>query len=184
LISQGGKMDYKHIIDWVKLSPKYLLPFSLVSGLLIFSNKKLLNTFGLSLFVNNNRPWIAIAFLVSTGLIASSFFVWLGRLILKKISQTRNFKKCTKKLHNLTPEEKTILLSYLLQDTRTQTFPINDGRIAELIYYRIIYQSSNVGDIFDWPYNIQPWAWDYLLKHKDELFTESECKKCLEYLSG
>lgn len=176
-------MHHKNVIDWVKLSPKYLIPFSLVSGLLIFANEKLLNTFGLSLLVNNIRPWIAIFFLISTALIASNFIVWLGGIITKKISQTRNLNLRIKKLHKLSPDEKKILLSYLLQNTRTQTFPFNDGRLAELIHYRIIFQSSNIGDINDWPYNIQPWAWDYLQKHQDELFTESECKECLEYLS-
>ena len=176
-------MDHKNVIDWVKLSPKYLIPISLVSGLLIFANEKLLNTFGLSLLVNNGRPWIAIIFLISTALIASNFIVWWGGIIAKKISQTRKKNIYKNKLHKLSPDEKRILLSYLLRNTRTQTFPFNDGRLAELIHYQIIYESSAIGDINDWQYNIQPWAWDYLLKHQDELFTESESKECLEYLS-
>ena len=171
-------MHHKNVIDWVKLSPKYLIPFSLVSGLLIFANEKILNTFGLSLLVNNIRPWIAIIFLISTALIASNFIVWLGGIITKKISQTRNKNICIKKLHKLSPDEKKILLSYLLQNTRTQTFPIKDARLAELIHYQIIFESSTIGEIDNWPYNIQPWAWNYLLKHQDELFTESERKEC------
>lgn len=174
-------MDHKNVIDWVKLSPKYLIPFSLVSGLLIFANEKLLSTFGLSLLVNNIRPWIAIIFLISTALIASHFIVWLGGIITKKISQIHNKNIYIKKLHKLSPDEKKILLSYLLQNTRTQTFPFNDGRLAELIHYQIIYQASDIGDIYDWQYNIQPWAWNYLLKHQDELFTESERKETSEY---
>ena len=173
-------MDHKDVIDWVKLSPKYLIPISLVSGLLIFANEKLLNTFGLSSLVNNTRPWIAIIFLISTALIASNFIVWLGGIITKKISQIRKKNIYIKKLHKLSPDEKKILLSYLLQNTRTQTFPFNDGRLAELIYYQIIFESSSIGNIDNWPYNIQPWAWDYLLKHQDELFTESELKETSE----
>lgn len=95
-------MHHKNVIDWVKLSPKYLIPFSLVSGLLIFANEKLLNTFGLSLLVNNIRPWIAIFFLISTALIASNFIVWLGGIITKKISQTHN-KYMQKKIAQIIP---------------------------------------------------------------------------------
>lgn len=175
-------MDHKNLIDWVKLSPKYLIPFSLVSGFLIFAGEEILDTFGLSLLLKNYRSWISIIFLISIALIASNFIVWLGGLITKKILQLRKLKMRIKKLNRLSNDEKMILLRYLLQNTRTQTFPFSDGRLAELIHYQIVFESSNIGNLDNWPYNIQPWAWDYLQKHQDELFTESECRECSERL--
>jgi len=175
-------MDHKNVIDWVKLSPKYLIPFSLVSGFLIFADEETLDTFGLSLIVNNFRPWIAVIFLISSALIASNLIVWFRGFIAKKITQYRKVIMRRKKLKNLSPDEKMIVLRYLLQNTHTQRFPFNDGRLAELIAYQVIYESSNLGNLDSWPYNIQPWAWNYLKKHRNELFTESECKECLEGL--
>lgn len=80
------------------------------------------------------------------------------------------------RLYKLTPEEKNILLTYIKNDSRTQYFEFSDGRITELIFYDILYHSSNVGDLTAWPVNIQPWAWDFLHKHQKKIFPEESIK--------
>lgn len=37
-----------------------------------------------------------------------------------------------------------------------------DGVVGGLEAQRILYRSSNVGDLDEWAYNIQPWAWEHL----------------------
>lgn len=76
------------------------------------------------------------------------------------------------RLYELTPEEKNILLEYMRNDTRTRYFELSDGRLTELIYNKILYRASNVGDLTEWPVNIQPWAWDFIHKHQKEIFPE------------
>jgi len=34
---------------------------------------------------------------------------------------------------------------------------------------KIVFKSSNIGQLDEWAYNIQPWAWDYLNNHPELL---------------
>lgn len=170
-------MDLKHILEGIKLSPKYLLALSLVSGFLIFANSSLLAVFGLTNFVKDARFWIGIIFLLSIMLLVSHTLFALGSLIKSQIRKFLKIRKMHARLYSLTPEEKNILLEYMRNDTRTCYFEFSDGRITELIYYDILYRSSNVGNLTNWPVNIQPWAWDFLHKHQQEIFPEEPVTK-------
>ncbi len=170
-------MDLSKLIEWIKLSPKHLLPLTLISGLLLFSTKNLLNIFGLYEFVTKFRPFISIIFLLSVALILSSglySFIPFIKSYVKSIQERQRFYS---RLQILTPGEKEILYGYIYHDSRTQYFEISDGRLTELIANKIIYQSSNYGWPGEWAYNIQPWAWDYLQKHKDEIFSKEDIKR-------
>jgi hypothetical protein len=160
--------------EWLKLSPRYLLPISLVSGFLLFANDSFLGKFGLGEFVVNFRSWIGIVFLMTTSLIVIDvlyqIFAWLKSIYINKRSQKIRFER----FQNLTFEEKDILLSYLIQNTRTQYFPINDGVVLGLELEKMLFKSSNIGDPDSWPFNVQPWAWDMLKKHLNELFSNEE----------
>lgn len=69
-------------------------------------------------------------------------------------------------LHELTPDEKSYLAAYVLDDVNTQYMQIDDGIAGGLNAKGIIYRASNVGDMLrGWAYNIQPWAKDYLREH-------------------
>ncbi|OGN81245.1 MAG: hypothetical protein A2X24_12970 [Chloroflexi bacterium GWB2_54_36] len=170
-------MDFSKLLDWIKLSPKYLIPISLVSGLLVFSTENLLLKFGLNEFVNKARPIIGVIFLLSTALILSDILYSIFSLTNKSISHIITTQRLYSRLKKLTPEEKDILYGYLYYNSRTQHFSITDGRLVELIAFNLIYKASNIGDLNNWPYNIQPWAWDYLQKHKSEIFTEEDIKR-------
>ncbi len=179
----GDFMDFSKLIEWIKLSPKYLLPISLISGLLIFSNEKSLNVFGLNEFVNKFRSLFGIIFLVSVALVISDLILHLfafGKNLYLKLSIQKMRKA---KLMNLTPDQKDLLYRYIYYNTRAQNFPVMDGNITELVYFKIIYQASIVGWLEDWAYNIQPWAWDYLQKHKAEIFSEEDIERFLNTLN-
>lgn len=167
-------MDLAKLIEWIKLSPKYLLPISIISGLLIFSNEKLLNVFGIYEFVIDYRAVLGIVFLVSSALVLSNIILYLFSFGKKFYSQKYLEKIRISKLMNLTPDQKDLLYKYIFFDTRTQKFPVTDGNVTELVYYKIIYQASIVGNLDNWPYNIQPWAWNYLKKHEEEIFTDED----------
>ncbi len=167
-------MDISKLVEWIKLSPKYLLPISLVSGILLFAGEFLLEKFGLNLFVNNFRPWIGIVFLMATSLIFIDILYQVSSWLKSRYTNTRSQKKRFERLQNLTPEEKDVLLSYLIHNTRTQYFPINDGVVLGLELEKILFKSSNIGDPDNWSFNVQPWAWELLKKHLNELFTNEE----------
>jgi len=168
-------MDFRTILDWIKLSPKYLLPIVIVSGFLIFSNGNILNIFGLFIIVNQYRGWIGIIFLVTIALLLSDVALRMVQWLQNKRKLNEKFKDLTSRLYKLTPYEKNIILGFTENNTRTQYLSIEDGTIQELSNFEIIYRSSNFGRSTNrWSFNIQPWAWDFIRKNKDKIFSKED----------
>jgi hypothetical protein len=84
----------------------------------------------------------------------------------KRRELAAKFKQAEQRLHKLTEVEKKLLRGYIANQTRTQNFPIENGVVRGLEAEYIIYRAGSIGQLNSWPYNIQPWAWDYLNKHK------------------
>jgi hypothetical protein len=160
--------------EWLKLSPRYLLPISLVSGFLLFANESILARFGYSEFVGNFRPWISVTFLITASLIVVDMLYQLVNWLKSGFANTRSLKKRLERFRNLTPEEKGVFLGYLLQNTRTLYFPLSDGVVTGLEAEGFVYKSSNVGHPGSWSFNIQPWAWTMLKGHSKEIFSDEE----------
>jgi hypothetical protein len=76
----------------------------------------------------------------------------------------------------LNPREKEILLYYFVNHTNTQPLRVNDGTVAELEFYEIISRTSQISQgWFEFPYNLNPWAREYLSEHPGLLnFTREE----------
>ena len=75
-----------------------------------------------------------------------------------------------RRLHDLTDEEKNVLRDYIHRGSRTHYLEMNNGVTAGLVAAAVIHQASPMSvrrTIF--PYNIQPWAWDYLREHPELL---------------
>ena len=158
------------ITDWLKLSPKYLFPISLVTGFIIFTTNKTLEVFGIVPLITQIRPYLGIIFLISSALLASHILFSLLSWINKKIQRILFILRLPKRLLELTNDEKNILLYYISNQTKTQHLSTLDGVVSGLEINGIIFKSSNWGHSpHDWSYNIQPWAWEYLNKHKDLL---------------
>ena len=151
-------------------SPKYILVICIVSGFLIFGQNDIINKLALSSFVENYRLWIGIVFLISTGFWLVDIILLIIKEAKSKYTRFHNGKAREERLKQLTIEEKVILGKYINQETRVQTLDCTNGTVCELEAYKIIRQASNLSryDIF-FDYNIQPWAWKYLNKHKDLL---------------
>lgn len=65
-------------------------------------------------------------------------------------------------LHTLTAEEKQLLCGYILNDTKTQIFRVDDGVVNGLVRAGVVYLTSAEGTIDGHAYNIHDWAWNYL----------------------
>jgi Super-infection exclusion protein B len=125
--SLSPNMDTSKFLDWIKLSPRYLTPFAVVSGFLLFAKEKWLEVLGLAEFVQKYRPYIGIILLLSVGLLAShllnSVFGWISQ----RRNLSRKLKNGMKHLQTLTLEEKEILKTYIETGTRTQYLPMRSG---------------------------------------------------------
>jgi hypothetical protein len=168
------------VTDWIKLSPKYLLPISLATGFIVFAKAEWLQPLGLTDLRVKYLPWIGAIFLLSTVLLLSHAAFKLFSWVQFRISMKRGLKGAKERLHNLTGEEREILRGYIGNGTKTQLLDIQSGVVNELEEVFIIYRSSNIGNLRGWSYNIQPWAWDYLNKHLELLFSNEELRALKE----
>ena len=160
-------VDISKLVDWVKLSPRYLLPLSLFTGFVLFAPKKWLVVFGLVGFVADYRPWFGVAFLLSTALLLSAAFTALYGWAKAKREEATSLRSRRERLHHLSEPEKEILRGYIEGETRTQYLSMTDGVVGGLVAERILFRASSLGQSFDYfAYNIQPWAWEYLNEHR------------------
>ena len=162
------------VTDWIKLSPKYLLPISIASGFIIFAKLEWLQLFGLAELRAKYLPWIGSIFLLSTVLLLSHGVLTFSSWFKKRASMKRALKRAKQRLHNLTGEEREILRNYIGNGTKTQYLDMQSGVVHEMENDFIIYRSSNIGQLQEWSYNIQPWAWYYLNEHPELLFSKEE----------
>ncbi len=165
-------MDFQKILDILKLSPKYFLGIAIASGVLVFSPSNLIEKIGLENLVKNYRMWIGGVFLISLTLTIIETLIWILNKITKSMRKRNTLNIRMQRLHNLSADEREILRYYFYYNTRSQILNCLDGTVRELEFYRIIYRAGNIAPVmlnsnFDniespMPYNIQPWAWDYL----------------------
>jgi ABC-type multidrug transport system fused ATPase/permease subunit len=171
------------IIDIVKLSPRYMfLPILLICGFALFAPTPLLNWLSIDWLVQENRPYIGIAFVVSlafimAALIGAAFDFARGKYGRVRVKTlTREARE--RRLHKLTEIEKDYLRPYLEEDTPTQNFDLEDGVAQGLQAQKIIYMSSPMGYLLDgFAFNIQPWARDYLKDHPELLASKDPNRK-------
>jgi hypothetical protein len=166
-------MDLSKLSEWLKLSPKYLFPICLVTGFSLFAPVNILEIFGISLLVAQIRPYLGIIFLLSASLLITNLFISLYSWAQNKYQRTSKLKAWQKKMHSLTDEEKRILQHFINNQTQSQYLPMGSGVVNGLEIKKVIFRASNIGDLDEWAYNIQPWAWEYLNDHP-ELFTLNE----------
>lgn len=144
--------------------------FFLLTFLAIFLPIDYTDKLQLTNIILDYKAWISGLFLVSGVMLVVRFIFGVSRFVSGKRRILGAMKTRKRKLHNLTPQEKKILLQYFTSKTTSQPLPINDGVVNELAAYKIISRSSSLsqwGTCFS--YNIQPWARDYLSKRPELL---------------
>ena len=167
-------MDFIKLPEWLKLSPRYLFPISIITGFALFASDSVLNLFGITLFVTQYRPYIGGIFLLSSALLLTNWLISLYEWMHTNFLQAQNLKSLQQRLHKLSDEEKRILHKYIKNKTRTQYFAINNGTVNGLELENILFKASNVGRLHEWAYNLQPWAWEYLNTHLELLRLDNE----------
>lgn len=151
------------LLNILTLSPKYLFAVFLATGFMVFGKKEYLEQLGLQVFASSYKFWIGLIFILSTAVLIGSITFGFGGIIWRKFQSRQYIKQRKKKLSELTPDEKAYILPYIIDDTNTQYFSMDDGISRGLEAKGIIYCASNLskqGGGF--AYNIQPWARDYL----------------------
>ena len=101
-----GAVDFSKYVDWIKLSPRYLLPIVLFTGFVLFAPTGMLDTFGLTELLNRYRPDFGLVFLLSLALFLTGLVVGALDLINKWRRQRQSTKEYQQRLHRLSEPEK------------------------------------------------------------------------------
>ena len=159
-------MDFAKLIDWLKLPTQYffvvLLFCGLVLGFLMIAPEDVLKALGLRDFRTEYRTWLGLGLIFA----AATLLIRGGNSILQLVKRWLTLRRMKGRLHNLTPEERAILVRYLMEQSRTQRLPADDGVVRGLVTAGVIDRSSGINVWFyDADHNLQSWAWDYINKH-------------------
>lgn len=151
--------DFKSIVEYVKLKPRYLIGI----GLTCLGVSALPQSWRVHLryetIIANHAGWISLiglaSFLYGAVLALAEYApVAKGWLVDWKAKRKRPLI-----LLGLSREEKECLARYLADDSICQRFPLGYGVANSLAGRGIIYRASTVSmyhDAFDW--NLQPWV--------------------------
>jgi Super-infection exclusion protein B len=163
----GGDVDFSWVIKWVKLSPMYLLGLFTLAGVYLFAPESITKALGIIQIRENYRPLIGFVFLASSAMLMGIWIYCGYNVLIEKWQRHQKLARLKKYLHRLTTFEKLILRSYIYPKTRKQKLKEYDGNVIQLVHNQIIHKVSNValkGGVYT--YNIQNWAWDYLIENK------------------
>lgn len=129
----------------------------------------------LTSIIEEYKSWIGGVFLVSGSISVINLIQGLFNNISRVRKKRKLMKRRQEKLRRLTPKEKLILVRYFALNTTSQDLPFNDGVVSELAAYGIITRSSILSSRgTDFPYNLKPWARDYLNRHPELLYVDEE----------
>lgn len=152
---------------------------AIVCSLLLFMPHEFIVFLSLQEFVKEHRVWIGIAWLVSTSFCAIYLFKVLAPPITKLANGFRLKRSLTKKIRNLTSDQKTFLVTFRNIGWKEQRLNRNSAIVDELFQKYILVipagQIAHYGLDGSHPClcYVSDWAREYIDKHPD----------CLEFLT-
>ena len=154
------------IIEFLKLTPRYLVALWLPTAVILFAPPQFNQRLGISKFTDDYRFWIGIVFLVTSTLFITHTltpaFAWIREAMRVHII-AKNMKRY---LRGLTEDEKQILRFYIRKETKTNYLRITNGVAQGLVARGIIRRVTDIGDQLEgFAHNICDLAWDYLNEH-------------------
>jgi hypothetical protein len=163
---------WSKVSDFLKARLTTLIGLAIACAVIAFLPDAAIETLGLTKIRQDYQPFVGLAAIVFTTLSAveiAAKAISVGSTFIKRQLHANEGRK---RLRDLTPEEKQVLCNYVLNDTRTQTFQMQDGVIQGLCRDHILYPAAPFGEVLrGMAYNIEPWAWEYLRKHPDLITT-------------
>lgn len=151
---------------WLSLGVGPLLILLLFTGLISFLPESTIRLLGLAAIKSSYGEYFGLAFIFSMAslLVAAITGFWnifLG-IWLKEKARLYFYKK---EANDLTEEEKEILRIFINGKTRSANLSLKNGTVLGLEKRMFIIRVGQLGtDATSWtfPFNIQPWAWEYL----------------------
>ncbi len=171
-------MDISQIFQALRLGTKAYAVATLTSAAILAIKAfwpTTLEMFGAADMVEKYLPVIFFAFLLSTSALVVSFLSVVFTIAAESWISRKELNNRQKLLHCLSSQEREFLAWYLENDQSTQRSTHSDGVANGLQAKGIVLRTSIVSSPGDhtFPYNIQPWAINYLKKNKNLLYAEA-----------
>lgn len=159
------------IINLIGMISKSTLPFTIISGILIFLPRNILTRLNIAEFRDNYIIILSLVFIVCVGFHISAILQKLLKYTGRKVSIKYSKYQTVKYIRKLTGDEKQVLRTYINEQTQTLYLSIENGVVKGLELKGIILRVATIGDALDstFAYNLQPYIYNYLLKHKEVL---------------
>tara|TARA_R110001592_G_C13083434_1_gene742804 strand:- start:105 stop:602 length:498 start_codon:yes stop_codon:yes gene_type:complete len=162
--------EAKQVFDWLKLSGKQAFILCVITSIMLFSGDGLLTELGLLEAKKSLQIWLGLVWLISVSILLAEIVFPTYKWVFQKIKWHFNLREYQLRLHDLTVEEKELLSQYIDNNTRTTSIKYSNGVAKELESEMVIRRASHMSHHHDvFPYNIQPWAWEYLTKNPELL---------------
>jgi hypothetical protein len=163
-----------------RAAPAPFLGIAIATTLIIFLPDAIAKNLGILEFRQLNKGAIGWAFLLTYSYLIAHVLWQIKDIVRNKLIKYFATKKYQKKLHDLTPAEKGLLVEFMSGEN-TLHMPIEDGVIGGLQAKEIVFQSSNAFVKTEGvPYNLQTWARQYLAENT-ELLSGAEKRKISRY---
>ena len=169
-------MDWvKPLLEAIKLKIWIVCALAIVAAFLLFGPVSWIKRVGVKGFRDAYLHWIGLAFLLSVCISIVWVFSadgWIGKRVRWRTGRLR----MQRYLHTLSEEEQVVLRGYIFDQTKTCILGYNDGVVRGLEASHVITRASplvtydrRTSGHMSSPYNIQPWAWEYLNAHPELL---------------
>lgn len=160
----------QHILEVLKLAPRYLAAIGLFCGMLLLLPDSITNGLGVRDVAQNYRQWLGIAFLASLALLAVNGCIKISDTMQNRTRRTKSHERTLKRLRGLTEEEKQILRFYVAKQSKTNVLRVDDGVVNGLAADGIIHLAARQGNIIEgFAHNLDEFAWRYLNEHVELL---------------
>lgn len=140
------------------LAVKPLLAVAAASGFLLFSSTSLVAKMGMAKLIADYRSWLGLALVVSCAYLLAHALVFLAQHGYKTFEARAKQRARMAFLKGLTPDEKSRLVPYIIDQKASVVYQITDGVVQGLVAKGILFRSANVGYGTGFSFNIQPWA--------------------------
>lgn len=157
----------KYVFSFLKIPANYFLPVLVASAFGLFAPLDVLEFLGIAFWREDGKPYLGSVFVVSSAIVGSHFGALIVQWIVAKYQYVLGTIRMRGRLKCLSAEEKKVLAGYLKGKTRTQLFHMDNGVVRGLVESKILYAAVLQGEIYNFPFNMQPWAWRYLNKHPE-----------------
>jgi len=150
-------------------APAPMLGLAIACTLVLFLPGDTAGKLGIADFRTEYKGFLGWGFIFSWSCVLGAL-IWRGKdYVGDKIAERRMQKARERSLHELTAEEKGYLAEFLGGRNTIYCVP-SDGVAGGLVAKGVIYSPTHVYAVLQGvPFNIQPWARQYLEKHPEVL---------------